>query len=381
MSNEQLFFGLSQALLKFPKETDRVLCHFCFKPKRVTNEVLASDNGRRSQIMISSIILLKTALDALPLLSKVLKEAKSFLLGNVYKTVCENEKYTSIRKRIGEVIDEDVLHTRVPFVARTQQCFDVKAGADGLLDMARRSFCDTSEALMDAIRESVYVLTVLSEVLCLLDMMEWEKYLSSASLLMVILAQIGCYIPARFATLRVVDRIFTRMGTMDSLESNSSTFMTEKETAFIMQNISHRSLIVRDELGRTTSSSDGFAIAWSCCTQYLLLIWKILHFDVDVRNNRMDFKDGSRHVPHYDLMLAGVAGLPSSVVETAKRITSRITQKEMKRMEVNCRQYEDVQLTYRVAQRLMCLKYSDQDEHNLKESYIGRDWVSRSFCK
>ncbi|KAK6781483.1 hypothetical protein RDI58_019279 [Solanum bulbocastanum] len=554
MSNEQLFFGLSQALRKFPKETDRVLCHFCFKPKRVTNEVLASDNGRRSQIMISSIILLKTALDALPLLSKVLKEAKSCLLGNVYKRICENEKYTAIRKRIGEVIDEDVLHTRVPFVARTQQCFAVKAGADGLLDMARRSFCDTSEAihslankyrqdfklpnlkipfnnrqgfyfsipqkdiqrkmpskfiqvvkhgnnlhcsslelaslnvrnksaakecwlrtalcleaLMDAIREDVSVLTVLSEVLCLLDMMvnsfahtistkPVDRYtrarftcdgplaidsgrhpilesihndfipngifLSEASnmaivmgpnmsgkstylqqvCLMVILAHVGCYIPARFATLRVVDRIFTRMGTMDSLESNSSTFMTEmKETAFIMQNVSHRSLIVMDELGRATSSSDGFAIAWSCCEHLLALkaysIFathmenlsalstmypnvKILHFDVDVRNNRMDFKfqlkDGSRHVPHYGLMLAGVAGLPSSVVETAKRITSRITEKEMNRMEVNCRQYEDVQLIYRVAQRLMCLKYSDQDEdslrealQNLKESYIG----------
>nr|XP_009791562.1 PREDICTED: DNA mismatch repair protein MSH4-like isoform X3 [Nicotiana sylvestris]XP_016465457.1 PREDICTED: DNA mismatch repair protein MSH4-like isoform X3 [Nicotiana tabacum] len=149
MSNEQLFFGLSQALRKFPKETDRVLCHFCFKPKRVTNEVLASDNGRRNQIMISSIILLKTALDALPLLSQVLKEAKSCLLGNVYKSICENEKYTSIRNRIGEVIDEDVLHTRVPFVARTQQCFALKAGVDGLLDMARRSFCDTSEAIYD----------------------------------------------------------------------------------------------------------------------------------------------------------------------------------------------------------------------------------------
>ncbi|XP_060179942.1 DNA mismatch repair protein MSH4 isoform X2 [Lycium barbarum] len=527
MSNEQLFFGLSQALRKFPKETDRVLCHFCFKPKRVTNEVLTSDNGRRSQIMISSVILLKTALDALPLLSKVLKEAKSCLLGNVYKTICENEKYTSIRKRIGEVIDEDVLHTRVPFVARTQQCFAVKAGADGLLDMARRSFCDTSEAihnlankyrqdfhlpnlkipfnnrqgfyfsipqkdiqgklpskfiqlnvrnksaakecwlrtalcleaLMDAIREDVSVLTVLSEVLCLLDMMvnsfahmistkPVDRYtrarftcdgplaidsgrhpilegihndfipngifLSEASnmaivmgpnmsgkstylqqvCLMVILAQIGCYIPARFATLRVVDRIFTRMGTMDSLESNSSTFMMEmKETAFIMQNISHRSLIVMDELGRATSSSDGFAIAWSCCEHLLALkaysIFathmenlsalstmypnvKILHFDVDVRNNRMDFKfqlkDGSRHVPHYGLMLAGVAGLPSSVVETAKRITSRITEKEMKRMELNCRQYEDVKLTYRVAQRLMCLKYSDQDEDSLREA-------------
>lgn len=49
--------------------------------------------------------------------------------------------------RIGEVIDEDVLHARVPFVARTQQCFAVKAGIDGLLDIARRSFCDTSEGI------------------------------------------------------------------------------------------------------------------------------------------------------------------------------------------------------------------------------------------
>lgn len=49
--------------------------------------------------------------------------------------------------RIGEVIDEDVLHARVSFVARTQQCFAVKAGIDGLLDIARRSFCDTSEGV------------------------------------------------------------------------------------------------------------------------------------------------------------------------------------------------------------------------------------------
>jgi len=49
---------------------------------------------------------------------------------------------------VGEVIDEDVLHARVPFVARTQQCFAVKAGIDGLLDIARRTFCDTSEGLL-----------------------------------------------------------------------------------------------------------------------------------------------------------------------------------------------------------------------------------------
>ncbi|GMQ04857.1 hypothetical protein CsSME_00050130 [Camellia sinensis var. sinensis] len=554
MSNEQLFFGLSQVLRKFPKETDRVLCHFCFKPKKVTNEVLGIDNARKSQILISSIILLKTALDAMPLLLKVLKDANSFLLGNVYRSVCENEKYASIRKRIGEVIDEDVLHARVPFVAQTQQCFAVKAGIDGLLDIARRSFCDISEAihklanqyredfkvpnlkipfnkrqgfyfsipqkdiqgkvpskfiqvvkhgnnihcstlelaslnvrhksaaaecyirtelcleaLADAIREDVSVLTLLAEVLSLLDMIvnsfahtistkPVDRYvrpqftdngplaidagrhpilesihndfvpnnlfLSKASnmiivmgpnmcgkstylqqvCLIVILAQVGCYIPARFATIRVVDRIFTRMGTLDNLESNSSTFMTEmKETAFIMQNVSERSLIVMDELGRATSSSDGFAIAWSCCEHLLPLkaytifathmenlselatIYpnvKILHFLVDVKSNRLDFKfqlqDGLLCVPHYGLLLAGVAGLPSSVIETAKIITARITEKAVKRMEVNCLQYQDIQMVYRVAQRLICLKYSSQDEdsiretlQNLKDSYIN----------
>eukprot|EP00258_Populus_trichocarpa_P033409 XP_024449428.1 DNA mismatch repair protein MSH4 [Populus trichocarpa] len=554
MSNEQLFFGLSQALRKFPKETDRILCHFCFKPKRVTNEVLSADNARRSQVLISSIILLKTALDALPLLSKALKNAKSFLLANVYKTICENEKYVSIRKRVGEVIDEDVLHARVPFVARTQQCFAVKAGIDGLLDIARRTFCDTSEAihnlankyreefklpnlklpfnnrqgfyfsipqkdiqgklsskfiqvlkhgnnihcstlelaslnvrnksaaaecyirtevcleaLLNSIREDASALTLLAEVLCLLDMIinsfaytistkpvdrytrpEFTSngplaidagrhpilesihndfvpnniFLSEASnmvivmgpnmsgkstylqqvCLIVILAQIGCYVPARFSTIRVVDRIFTRMGSVDNLESNSSTFMTEmKETAFIMQNVSQSSLIFMDELGRATSSADGFAIAWSCCEHLLSLkaysifathmenlselatIYpnvRIVHFHVDIKSNRLDFKfqleDGPRHVPHYGLLLAEVAGLPSSVIEMARSITSKITEKQTKQTEVNCRQYHQLQIVYRVAQRLICLKHSNQDEdsirqalQNLKEQYIN----------
>ncbi|KAM1037281.1 hypothetical protein ACFX13_032851 [Malus domestica] len=99
MSNEQLFFGLAQVLRKFPKESDRVLCHFCFKPKKITNKVVGVDCARKSQVLVSSIILLKTALDALPLLSKVLKDAKCFLLANVYQSVCENEKYAAIRKR------------------------------------------------------------------------------------------------------------------------------------------------------------------------------------------------------------------------------------------------------------------------------------------
>ncbi|XP_020084486.1 DNA mismatch repair protein MSH4 isoform X2 [Ananas comosus] len=560
MSNEELFFGLTQGLRKFPKETDKVLCHFCFKPRKVTEEVLKSVNGRKSQMLISDIIVLKTALDAIPFLSKVLKDAKCSLLCNIYRTVCENQKYSNMRNRIRDVIDEDVIHARAPFVACTQQCFAIKAGIDGLLDVARRSFCDTSEAihnlankyreefnlpnlkipynnrqgfyfsipqkdtsgklpntfiqvmkhgknihcssfelaslnvrnksasaecflrtehclegcndfvkirLIDAIRQDISILTLLAEVLCLLDMIvnsfahsistkPVDRYtrpeftdngpmaidagrhpileslhtdfvpnnlfLSEASnmvivmgpnmsgkstylqqiCLIVILAQIGCYVPARFASLRVVDRIFTRIGTGDNVEYNSSTFMTEmKETAFLMQNVSPKSLVVMDELGRATSSSDGFAIAWSCCEHLLTLkaytifathmeglselatIYpnvKILHFEVDLRNNRLDFKfrlkDGPRRVPHYGLLLAGVAGLPSSVVETARNITSRITEEEMRRMNINFEQYHSIQMAYRVAQRLICLKYSNQGEdyirqalQNLKESY------------
>nr|GMD74960.1 DNA mismatch repair protein MSH4 [Ipomoea batatas] len=362
---------------------------------------------------------------------------------------------------IGEVIDEDVRsYSGSLFVARTQQCFAVKAGVDGLLDMARRSFCDTPakarvftlafhkraykeklpNKFIQVIKLENKACPVTTYIVLALELASPNNiFLSEASnvvivmgpnmsgkstylqqvCLIVILAQIGCYIPARYATLRVIDRIFTRMGTIDCLESNSSTFMTEmKETAFIMQNISKRSLVVMDELGRATSSSDGFAMAWSCCEHLLALkaytifathmenlselaiIYpnvKILHFYVEVKNNRMDFKfqlrDGQLHVPHYGLMLAGVAGLPSSVVETAKRITSTITQKKTKRLELlrlstektkrlggELQQYRDIQMIYRVSQRLICLKYSNQDEdslreslQNLKESYISEN--------
>ncbi|XP_039690800.1 DNA mismatch repair protein MSH4 isoform X3 [Medicago truncatula] len=531
MNNEQLFFALCQFLRKFPKETDRVLCHFCFKPKKVTIEAISVDRSKKSQVLVSSVILLKTALDALPLLSMALKDAKSSLLSNIYKSVCENEKYDLIKKRIEEIIDEDVLHARVPFVACTQQCFAVKAGIDGLLDISRKSFCETSEAihnlannyredfklpnlkltfknrqgfhfvipqkniqgklpnkfiqvvkhgnnihcstlelaslnarnksaaaecytrtevcleeLMDAIRENVSALTLLAEILCLLDMIvnsfahmistkpvdqytrpEFTEngpmaidsgrhpilesihndfvanniFLSEASnmaivtgpnmsgkstylqqvCLIVIIAQVGCYVPARFSTLRVVDRVFTRMGAVDNLESNSST------------NVSERSLIVMDELGRATSSSDGFAIAWSCCEHLLSLkaytifathmeniaelatIYpnvKILHFHVELKNNHLEFKfqlkEGPKHIPHYGLLLAEVAGLPTSVIETARMITLRISEKEKKRMDVNCLQNHSIQSAYHVAQRLLCLKYSNQDEDTIRQA-------------
>jgi DNA mismatch repair protein MSH4 len=76
--------------------------------------------------------------------------------------------------------------------------------------------------------------------------------------LIIILAQIGCYVPAQFASISVRDRILSRLGTSDDMEHNMSTFTTEmKEAAYIIDNVTDRSLTIIDELGRGTSNIDG----------------------------------------------------------------------------------------------------------------------------
>ncbi len=82
--------------------------------------------------------------------------------------------------------------------------------------------------------------------------------------LICLMAQIGCFVPAKAADIGIVDRIFTRVGASDNISSGESTFMVEMiETATIMNNLSPRSLILLDEIGRGTSTYDGISIAWS----------------------------------------------------------------------------------------------------------------------
>ena len=82
--------------------------------------------------------------------------------------------------------------------------------------------------------------------------------------LICLMAQIGSFVPAKEADIGIVDRIFTRVGASDNISSGESTFMVEMiETATIMNNLSPRSLILLDEIGRGTSTYDGISIAWS----------------------------------------------------------------------------------------------------------------------
>jgi len=166
--------------------------------------------------------------------------------------------------------------------------------------------------------------------------------------LIVLLAQMGCYVPAEQANIGLVDKIFTRVGASDNISSGESTFMVEmNETASILNNISNRSLILLDEIGRGTSTYDGISIAWAIveflhnhplfraktlfATHYHELnemassMKRIHNFHIAVKeiNNKIIFlrnfvKGGSEH--SFGIHVAKMAGMPSSVIDRAKLV-------------------------------------------------------------
>lgn len=172
--------------------------------------------------------------------------------------------------------------------------------------------------------------------------------------LIVLMAQMGCFVPATEAKIGVVDKIFTRVGASDNLSSGESTFMVEmNETASIMNNLSDRSLILLDEIGRGTSTYDGISIAWAIAeylhnhptaraktlfaTHYHELneltnsFPRIKNFNVSVKevNNKVIFlrklvPGGSEH--SFGIHVAKLAGMPPKLLARAHDILVRLEQ-------------------------------------------------------
>lgn len=170
--------------------------------------------------------------------------------------------------------------------------------------------------------------------------------------LITLLAQIGCWVPARACRLGLVDRIFSRVGASDDLARGNSTFMVEmNETANILNNTTDRSLIILDEIGRGTSTYDGLAIAWSVvehlhrgesagprtlfATHYQELtqlekhLPRLRNFSVAVKEWNDDIVFVRRVVPgaadrSYGIQVARLAGLPLSVIDRAKTILAKL---------------------------------------------------------
>ncbi len=166
--------------------------------------------------------------------------------------------------------------------------------------------------------------------------------------LIVLMAQIGCYVPAGYARIGVIDKIFTRVGASDNLSRGESTFMVEMtETASILNNLSDQSLIIMDEIGRGTSTYDGISIAWSIvehlhnhpqnraktlfATHYHELnelagdLPRVKNFNVSVKelNDKVIFlrklvEGGTEH--SFGIHVAQMAGMPNQVVIRANEI-------------------------------------------------------------
>jgi len=174
--------------------------------------------------------------------------------------------------------------------------------------------------------------------------------------LLVIMAQMGSFIPAQKASISVVDRIFTRVGALDNLSQGQSTFMVEmQETANILNNAGEHSLIIMDEIGRGTSTYDGLSIAWAVveylhdlhetgvktlfATHYHELTdlaqqkLRVKNYNIAVKewNDEIIFLrklvDGATN-RSYGIQVARLAGIPGEVINRSKKILYRIENKE-----------------------------------------------------
>jgi DNA mismatch repair protein MutS len=173
--------------------------------------------------------------------------------------------------------------------------------------------------------------------------------------LLVLMAQIGSYVPAKSAEIGMVDRIFTRVGASDDLARGLSTFMVEmNETANIINNATDRSLVILDEIGRGTSTFDGLSIAWSVAeylhdrigartlfathyhemTDLEAICFGVKNYNVAVRewNDRIIFLRKIQRGPadkSYGIQVARLAGLPPSVIDRAKEILANLEASEL----------------------------------------------------
>jgi DNA mismatch repair protein MutS len=173
--------------------------------------------------------------------------------------------------------------------------------------------------------------------------------------LIVLMAQIGSFVPAGAAEIGLVDRIFTRVGASDDLSRGQSTFMVEmNETANIVNNATERSLVILDEIGRGTSTFDGLSIAWSVAeylhdvlrsrtlfathyhemTELAVICKGVQNYNVAVKewNDQIIFlrkiQRGAAD-KSYGIQVARLAGLPDDVIERAKEILANLEASEL----------------------------------------------------
>uniref|UniRef100_T1IXC0 DNA mismatch repair proteins mutS family domain-containing protein n=1 Tax=Strigamia maritima TaxID=126957 RepID=T1IXC0_STRMM len=494
--SELLFYNVQSVLEKFI-DVDHLLSLCIQIPK--------DESVKTAENKINQVICLKHTLELIQPLHESLKDCQDPLL-SAYKIILEDGRYQVILNKICEVVQEESKYLKGVLNMKAQKCFAVKPNVNGLLDVARRTYCEcvgdvggdiihqlaekynlplrvvynnsrgffiqisnyntemsekldqlsalfvkktkfkntisfTTEdlikmndriresvseiylmsnvyvspnQLLSQIREEIIILYKLTDAVAMLDLMSSlacactlsqyvrpeftdtlaikngrhpildkmvasvanntclcdesrfviitgpnmsgkSTYLKQVALLQI-MAQIGSYVPAEYASFKIVNHIFLRMGSDDDIETNASTFMMEmREANYILQNATENSLIIMDELGRGTAIDEGIALCFAISEQLLSLKAFTLfathfreltqleslypfvtnfHFEIQQVTNedqslvRLEYshvlRKGVNPYRNYGIKLAEISTLPTSVVEDAKRIAEEI---------------------------------------------------------
>lgn len=232
----------------------------------------------------------------------------------------------------------------------TRGVIDIKGGRHPVVEqmMDQQLFID-NDTYLDNKKQRVSIITGPN--------MAGKSTYMRQSALIVLMAQIGCFVPAKSANIGIVDRIFTRVGASDDLASGQSTFMVEmNEVANILRNATKDSLLILDEIGRGTSTFDGLSIAWAVvehisnvkligaktlfATHYHELtelegkLEGVHNYCIAVKENGDDIVFLRKIVPggadkSYGIAVAKLAGLPDEVIDRANRIVTQLCENDI----------------------------------------------------
>ena len=254
-------------------------------------------------------------------------QASTSAIAQIDVLSCFAERATTLRCAQPELVDDPMLH--------------IEGGRHPVVERAGREPFIPNDLRFDDSRRMLIITGP--------NMGGKSTYMRQTALI-VILAHIGCFVPARRAVLGPMDRIFTRIGASDDLAGGRSTFMLEMtETANILNNATDKSLVLMDEVGRGTSTFDGLSLAWACAafiaakiraftlfaTHYFELTSLAteapgvanVHVEAVEHGDRLVFLHSVKEGPanqSYGLQVAALAGIPKSVTAQARRYLTEL---------------------------------------------------------
>lgn len=272
-----------------------------------------------------------------------------------------------------------------------EDVIDIRAGRHPVIErsLGREEPYIPNDVFLDNEKQQVVIITGPN--------MAGKSALLRQTALIVLLAQVGCYVPAEAATIGLVDKIFTRVGASDNISSGESTFMVEmNETARIVNNATRKSLILLDEIGRGTSTYDGVSIAWAL-VEYLheskraaaKTLFATHYHELNEITNRMDrvknynvsvkevdgkilfmrtlIPGGSAH--SFGINVAQMAGMPGKIVNRAKELLQHFEASRVDDQEV----VKNIKFAETQSLQLNMFELKDADTLKIRQILSGVD--------